>query len=402
MKKILAFGYIPKQFGGKQTTGLATGIFDLHDSVNEQKTYYKVIIAATDIHKNEIQINNTTIIGWNKKTLVKHIIQYPLRFLYFIYRVSYLFSKFRKLVPFSTTLAKTIFLDYAIEKIKPDLVHFHGTSGALLSFCLWKKKQDSMLRLHGINGYNPSTPNYKLHRNIEKFITGFKFLRVTFVARGIQKEWKKKYGAFSCEMVSVLNGYNSKLFYPTINDINKKYDIITIAGLSENKGQMRVIEALIKLKQDSINLSYVIIGSDTKKLRERLNEIIANNNLNVTVIDYLPQEELNKYLNQTKYFILPSITEGFGKVFIESIGAGTAVIIPSHLPLAKEVGILNSINSYKLSSYDTESIYLGLKHLFKSSLKLATPDYVSSTVEKLQWSYIAIEYIELYKSIFNK
>ena len=42
-KKILALGYTPKDKGGKQTTGLATGIFDLHDAVNALNCDFKII-----------------------------------------------------------------------------------------------------------------------------------------------------------------------------------------------------------------------------------------------------------------------------------------------------------------------------------------------------------------------
>lgn len=399
MKKILAIGYIPKQFGGKQTTGLATGIFDLHDSVNALNSEYQVIIAATDIHEEKIKINNSTVIGWNRNILIKYLVKHPIRFLYFVYRVFYLFIRFQKLVSFPTTLAKAVFLDYAIEKTKPDLVHFHGSSGALLFTCIWHKKHNILLRLHGLNGYNPSIPNNTIHKKIEKFITSLNFLKVTFVARGIQKEWENKYGLFPCEMISIHNGYNSKLFYPPNGSINKKYDLITISGLSENKGQIRVIDALIKLKKEGVNLTYLIIGSGNVELVKKINKLVKNNNLKVTLKDYLPQQELNEYLHQSKYFILPSITEGFGKVFIESIGSGTPVIIPNHLPLAIEAGILNAVNSIKIDSYDTESIYSGMKHVFKHPLKIQSVD-VAETVKKLQWNHIAIEYAKFYQSIF--
>lgn len=402
MKKILAFGYIPKQLGGKQTTGLATGIFDLHDAVNALNSDYKILIAATDINEEEKRINNTSVIGWNRKILIRHVLKYPFRFLYFAYRVFYLYFKFRKLISFPTILAKAVFLDYAIEKTKPDLIHFHGTSGAWLSFCLWNKKQNCILRIHGINGFDPSIPNFKIHRKIEKFITDFKFVAVTFVAKNILKEWKREYGSFNCEMVSVLNGYNPKLFYPVKeNFINKKYDIITISGLSERKGQIRVLKALIKLQQEEFNLSYLIIGSGTIEEKEKINKLINSNKLKVKLIDYLPQEELNVYLHQSKYFILPSITEGFGKVYVESIGSGTPVIIPGHLPLAREVGVLNSLNSFQLKDSTTDSIFIGLKKLFKHPIK-HNPIEVSKTVNHLHWSYIAKQYIALYQLIFNK
>ena len=63
--KILAFGYIPKQLGGKQTSGLATGTFELFDYINKCDKNIEISIAATDIYKNTY-ISNTHVYGWKK------------------------------------------------------------------------------------------------------------------------------------------------------------------------------------------------------------------------------------------------------------------------------------------------------------------------------------------------
>jgi glycosyltransferase involved in cell wall biosynthesis len=401
MKTILAFGYIPKEKGGKQTTGLGTGIFDLHDSVNALHSDYNIIIAATDIHHAEIIIDNTKVIGWDRNQLVKHALNHPIKSLYFFYISFLLFYKFSKLVPFFNTLAKLIFLDNAIVKTQPDLIHFHGTSGALLSAGLWIKNQKKMLRIHGINGSNPSIPFNELHNKIENYITSFDFIKVTFVTNSIIKEWKQDYGNFSCDMVPILNGFNPLLFYPinASKSVKKKYDLITISGISDNKGQFRIIDALIELKKEGINLSYLIIGSGTNVLIDRIKYTSHENKLNVTTIDYLPQVQLVKYLHESKYFILPSITEGFGKVFVESIGAGVPVIIPKHLPLAKESEILNSKNSFLIEDNTKNSIYNGLKQVFQHPVKYSENE-ISDTVKDLQWSNLAKQYINLYNSVF--
>jgi len=129
-----------------------------------------------------------------------------------------------------------------------------------------------------------------------------------------------------------------------------------------------------------------------------IKKFAADNKLNVTFIDYLPQEKLIKYLHLSKFFILPSITEGFGKVYIESIGAGVPVIIPQHLPLTKEKSVLNKENTVIIFDYSVESIEEGLKKIFSSKL-IYSDQKVSSTIKSLQWKNLAKQYIELYKSI---
>ena len=399
-KTILAFGYIPKGKGGKQTTGLATGIFDLHDAVNQLNSEFKVIIAATDIHQKRTKIDYTDIIGWDKKSLVKHSLMYPFRTLFFIIKTISLL-RFRKLVDPANMLVKFIFIDYAINLTKPDLLHFHGTSGALLSTGLWNKKIKRVLRIHGINGYDPSIPFYQLHQKIEKYVTGLLFEKVTFVANGICEEWKEKFGNFNCEMIPVLNGFNEGLFKPLKSNesIKKQFDLITFSGVSERKGQGRVIEAIYNLKKENLNLSYLVIGSGEKKYMDTIKKFVSDNKLDVTFIDYLPQEKLVSYLHQSKYFILPSITEGFGKVYIESIGAGVPVIIPQHLPLTKEKNVLNKENSVFISDYSVKSIEEGLRKLFSSEI-IYSNIKVSSSVEALQWKNLAKEYLKIYEHTF--
>ena len=242
-----------------------------------------------------------------------------------------------------------------------------------------------------------------MQRKLEKFVTGLHFEKVTFVAKGIRDEWEEKFGSFNCEMTTVLNGYDPNVFAPkkeTESWLNgKQYDLITFSGVSERKGQIRVVEAINNLKNEGIELSYLIIGYGDKNHLEDIKKFVQLHNLNVSFIDYLTQKEIVFYLHQSKYFILPSITEGFGKVYIESIGAGIPVIIPKHLPLAKEPKILSEINSLFIDGTSTESITKGLREIYKKE-KLNSNMVISNSVKTLQWGNLATEYLKIYKSIF--
>lgn len=267
---------------------------------------------------------------------------------------------------------------------------------------MWNKNLKRLLRIHGINGYNPSIPFFKLHKKIEKYITGLSFDKVTFVAVGVCKEWKEKIGYFRCEMIPVLNGFNENLFQPPKSDKNlrKEFDLITFSGISENKGQGRVIEAIYNLKKQNINISYLVIGSGHKQYIDTIKNSATDKELNATFIDYLPQKELIKYLHRSKFFILPSITEGFGKVYVESIGAGVPVIIPQHLPLTKENDVLNEENAVLIKDYSVDSIEEGLKIIFSSEFNFSDQK-VSSTIKSLQWKNLAKQYIDVYRNIFS-
>lgn len=392
--KVLALGYLPKWRGGRQLTGLATGIFDLHDSVNNLNDDINITIAATDVFVDETIVEHTPIIGWTKILLIKHAI---IRF----YKLPFLFCKAiwinrkTKIMPVTDTFAKLLMLDRAIEKDKPDVIHLHGAAYAIFIKALWRNIKPVVLRLHGLNGFDTTIPNYEKYRVIEKEIISYNFKFVTFVTNDICNDWKEKYGSFNCPMIPVINGYNSDVFFPPTNKIEKKYDLITISGISDRKGQGRVIDALNLLKNEGINLSYLVVGNGDKEYTDLIKRKAKEYKVNVEFMNYCPQNKLNELLWKSKWFIQPSASEGFGKTYVESIAAGTPVILPKHLPIVREKDVLTPINSVVHEDESVNSIYECLKEIDFS----IEYDYliVSRSISQLSWDNIAKRYISIYK-----
>ena len=386
-KKVLALGYIPKGKGGRQVSGLATGLFDLHNAVNELQSEIQVYIAATDIFEKRKQIDSTVVLGWSNKLLILHTIKRFYRLPFFIISAISLL-KYKPVACFTRDLAKILFLDYAIDEVKPDYIHLHGCFYALFAKMIWKNRIPVLLRIHGINGFDSTIPNYQVYHEMEKAITSIRFHHVTFVTTSICEEWKERLGSFDCPMTPIINGYNPKVFHPSTTDIEKKFDLITIAGLSERKGQMRVMEAMKMCKDHGIDLSYVIVGDDKTEYGGKLRKYAEDNHLDVTFTGYLTQQDANKYLHSSKFFIQPSASEGFGKVYIESIGAGVPVILPKHLPIVQENAILTDDES-------AESIYRVLKNISSKDTNYGQQQLVESVCH-LKWENIAKQYTELY------
>lgn len=392
--KVLALGYIPKGKGGRQVSGLATGLFDLHNAVNELQFDIQVYIAATDVFEKKKQIDSTVVLGWSNKLLILHAIKRFYRLPYFII-LAFSLLKYKPIASYARDFVKILFLDYAIDEVKPDYIHLHGCYYALFAKMIWKKRIPVLLRLHGINGFDSTILHYQVYRAIEKAITPIHFHHVTFVTTAICEEWKEKYGAFDCPMTPIINGYNPKVFHPSAVESEKKFDLVTIAGLSERKGQMRVMEAMKMCKDDSIELSYVIVGDHNTEYGGRLRQYAEDNHLDVIFTGYLTQQNANKYLLSSKFFIQPSASEGFGKVYIESIGAGVPVILPKHLPIVQEKNILTNENAILTDDESAESIYRVLKTISSGNKRYDQQQLVES-VSHLKWENIAKQYIKLY------
>jgi phosphatidyl-myo-inositol dimannoside synthase len=122
------------------------------------------------------------------------------------------------------------------------------------------------------------------------------------------------------------------------NELLKKYNLekndfvlFTLArlALSEKyKGYDKVIEAIGMLKKNGTTLKYLIAGKYDDAEKNRINNIIKENDLNdhVFVIGYINEEELADHFLLADCFVMPSKKEGFGIVFCEAMVYGLPVI----------------------------------------------------------------------------
>ena len=173
--KVLSIGYLPKDKGGRQTTGLATGIFYLEDSINYFSDKYQVFLFATDRKTLESQIDNTIVYGWNIIILIKHLLTNPTVALQAA-KIVYKLIGYHRLFPLLKVYAKLILVNFFLDKLNPEIVHLHGSLGAILSKIIPEK------------GY------IKILRNLEELLAS-SARRVLFIevkSNICQKEYSKK------------------------------------------------------------------------------------------------------------------------------------------------------------------------------------------------------------------
>lgn len=113
----------------------------------------------------------------------------------------------------------------------------------------------------------------------------------------------------------------------------KESDIIlfTLTRLSSKeryKGYDKVIEAMMKINNDFPDLKYLIAGSYDANEKSFLDEIISKYKLDgkVKLAGFIPEEELIDHFKMADLYVMPSMKEGFGIVFIEAMFYGLPVI----------------------------------------------------------------------------
>jgi len=149
---------------------------------------------------------------------------------------------------------------------------------------------------------------------------------------GIKENFSKKikYPKFITELNisknAILPGYCScfvENFFPL--KIEKKWDIITVAGLHKVKRLdlfIKIVEEVSKKRK----IKCAIIGDGSQY--SYLKNLVENKRLqdNIRFLGEIPNEKLNDYYNQSKIFLLTSESEGLPATLIEAMLAEMCVI----------------------------------------------------------------------------
>jgi glycosyltransferase involved in cell wall biosynthesis len=112
---------------------------------------------------------------------------------------------------------------------------------------------------------------------------------------------------------------------------NEDFVLLTLTRLSSDeryKGYDKVLDSIRELINEYPMLRYLIIGKYDIEEKTRMDKLIASMNLKDFVIftGFIPDEELGSHYALGDLYVMPSLNEGFGIVFIEAMYYGLPVI----------------------------------------------------------------------------
>lgn len=96
----------------------------------------------------------------------------------------------------------------------------------------------------------------------------------------------------------------------------EKYPIVTVARLSEEKGLVRCVSMMAKLKTEGFDVKWHIIGDGPEE--DRLKKEILNYHAEKYVVLHGEQKNPYRFLKNAKLFLLPSFHEAAPMVFDEA------------------------------------------------------------------------------------
>ncbi len=104
------------------------------------------------------------------------------------------------------------------------------------------------------------------------------------------------------------------------------FTLSRISAKERYKGYDKVMEAMVQI--DDNNVKYLLAGSYDAVEKEFLDKLIVKLKLEgrVVLAGFVPEEEVASYFAMSDCYVMPSVKEGFGIVFIEAMYYGIPVI----------------------------------------------------------------------------
>ena len=95
-----------------------------------------------------------------------------------------------------------------------------------------------------------------------------------------------------------------------------------VGRLEEEKGFRQFLEAVPLVREERRDIRFVVCGGG--RLQKFLNDQTPNRG--IEFLGLVPNDEMPAVMNRLKLLVVPSFTEGFGRVILEAMACGTPVL----------------------------------------------------------------------------
>lgn len=206
-------------------------------------------------------------------------------------------------------------------------------------------------------------------------------------------------GVDPSRIFKVKNGVNVDTYHPCSEIEDKKFKesigiggkrfLFQVGSVCDRKNQLGAVEMLTDYLKQHPDVLYMYAGGiiDTE-YQESIKKYSEDNGIQNQVVyagELAPGVELNKYYSAANASIFPSKLESFGLVIIESISAGTNVLLAENLLFDLE-------NGYMVYNSESE-LYRYMDNLFSD--KKITEAGREEVINKYSWDAVAKEHLRL-------
>ncbi len=260
-----------------------------------------------------------------------------------------------------------------VDKINPDIIHLQGAENPYYSVTALQfidkypfvvnLQKTSFEQSYGHSQFDKKRA--KIEMNILQ-----KSKNVTVRTKSMIDDIRKINSSINIYWVN----YAMSSLYPI--NIEKKYDIVFFARVSEDKGIFDILKALKIIKGTIKNISLCIIGSASKYVIEDIKRTATNLDIsnNIVWIGYLPSlEEVHIEASKARISVLPTHWDVIPGTIIESMQLGLPVV-------SYKAGSIPELNE------DRENVLLSeigdIEGLAHNIIRLLTDDDLYNTMRE--------------------
>lgn len=143
----------------------------------------------------------------------------------------------------------------------------------------------------------------------------------------------------SKEDIAKKEGNLLKIRKKTFNFENSIPSLLFVGTIERRKGLHYLLEAMALLKKRGISTTLRMVGKEMdSEYSKELREYEIRNNLEIKWEGYVDNSRKQKLMEESDVFVLPSLTEGYGMVLIESMMAFTPVVAFGNTGMIDVVG----------------------------------------------------------------
>ena len=298
----------------------------------------------------------------------------------------------------------------AINKSRYDIVHVHGHVPGF--FLLPLRRKSTFI----FTAHNPNPWMVKSFSQLKQAyrVCAFKSIAlgiirnfdcVIAVGEQLKNEFVDRFKVSSEKIKLIPNGVDTNLFRSDISDSESvliKYQlpkdyVLFVGRLVEQKGVQFLLKAI-----KATRIHVVIVGggplfSYLKELCQRL-EISEQ----VHFIGGVPLCDLRKIYSQAKFFVLPSVAEGFPFALLEAMAAGKP-IVASRIKGVESV-VTDGYNGFLFDVGNVEELRSCLIRLSEDETLVKVMGKRSRRIveDQFSWAIIAEKTFQLYKDLLSK
>ncbi|MFO7807223.1 MAG: glycosyltransferase family 4 protein, partial [Candidatus Moraniibacteriota bacterium] len=216
---------------------------------------------------------------------------------------------------------------------KPFIAHVHATefdrcAGDNINSSVYEIEREGLMKADGVIAISQRIKDLLINKY------GIPEQRITLIHNGIDQEYFKKSSGKNLQIETLKKSGNKIVLY--------------VGRLTIQKGIEFLIQAAKKVIDYDKNVYFIIAGSG--ELRDQLVEKAADLGISDKVLfpGFLRGEKLTEVYKSADVLVMPSVSEPFGLIPLESLINGTPVII------SKQSGVSEVlVNSLKVDFWDT-------------------------------------------------